>query len=145
MKEIDVFKKEKSMKSLFMLLIVCLLSVNCYSVEFPYNGDCFTLDCRSSFNSPNLEYVLGLPSKYINDLGHEFFVEGWVAGSYWAGGAYGSKNGFFNYYGNTHRNLPRHYYFQQVPYTPIPEPMTIVLLGLGSLFVLGIGMKGRRT
>lgn len=133
------------MRSLFMLLIVGLLSLTCSGAEFPHNGDCFTLHNFSSFNSPNLEHVPGLPSRYINDLGHEFPVEGWVAGSYWAGGAYGSKNGFSDYYGNTHWNLPRHYYFQQVPYTPIPEPMTIALLGLGSLFVLGTGMRGRKV
>lgn len=132
------------MKNLLMLLVIGVLGANCLGAEFPHNGDCFTLQHFSSFNSPNLEPVPGLPSRYINDLGHEFPISGWIDGSYWAGGAYGSKNGFSNYYGNTHWTLPRHYYFQQVLYTPIPEPMTIALLGIGSLFVFGTGMKKRR-
>ena len=140
------------MRVSLILLIVCLLGINCWGVEFPYSGDCFILSCSnnfSSFNSPNLEYVPGLPTRYINDLGHEFFVGGWVAGSYWNGGAYGSKNDFFNYYGNSYWDFPSypypcHYYSQQIPYASVPEPMTIVLLGISSLFVFGIGMKGRR-
>ena len=40
------------------------------------------------FPQNNLRYSY----RYINDLGHDFLVRSWVAGSYWSGGDWGSKN-----------------------------------------------------
>ena len=142
------------MKILMMLLVVCTLCISCYGIDLEqpeYEADWMNLyhnNVMGYFDdfspSPIIEYVDGQPSRYINDLGLEFIVGGWTAGTHWIPGAYGSKNGFSNYYGNTYWNHPQ-YYSNYIPTHSVPEPMTVGLLALGSMFVVGSGMRNKRS
>jgi hypothetical protein len=81
--------------------------------------------------------------RYINDLGHEFKIASVVEGVYWSGGAWGSGNGFDNYYGNVYFSLPT-YQFNDYDaptyqisdnYATVPEPSTLLIIGTSAFFL----------
>jgi len=132
------------MKKFIMLMVVCLMCVNCYGVDLEqpeYKAPWMSRyhdDVMSYFDhfspSPIIEYVDGKHSQHINDFGHEFVVKGWNAGTYWEAGAYGEKNGYTDYYGNTYWTPKFHTQGYCLP--AIPEPTTIAFLAMGSLFLV---------
>lgn len=140
------------MKKLIVLL-ACLFIVGNVSAF-----DCFTqqvgechkehlmhIDAIIGFFSNNSMYLENYrvnSSRYINDLGHEFPVESYIMGTYWSGGAYGSKDGYSNYYGNVHWTYYPSYY-GYYSHSMVPEPATVLFLVGGSLVLMRRRRNGK--
>ena len=121
------------MRYLFFLFLI-LLSNICFATS---KEDVNRYDYyHFSIDLPSLEYyyssfrsnpIILYPERYINDLGHEFPIEFFISGTYWKGGAWGSKNGFNQYYGNIYYS---HNYCPIDRSYTIPEPSSLVVFGL---------------
>jgi hypothetical protein len=138
------------MKYLFILIILLIIPNACFGSsrsniqEINYdNNHLSNYSYISSVRYSNHDFyynfsfksnpIVLYPERYINDLGHEFPVQFFTEGVYWKGGAWGHKNGFNNYYGNTY-----HLFFDQPQgygsehssgnYSSVPEPSSIILL-----------------
>ena len=120
----------------YLIIFVCLFICNfCFA---DYNQpDAFFYDnplyysYHTSFE-PNP--IVMHPKRYINGLGHEFPIIFSVAGTYWKGGAWGSKNGFDNYYGNVYFTSSI-YQFDKDGNVPIPEPSTLLIFSIAVIFL----------
>jgi len=141
------------MKYLFILIFLCSLcfgtletdiEISNYDSNYIYNYFSFFIihppsNLYLDLPQSNLRYS----RRYINDLGHEFPVVSFVCGTYWSGGAWGSKNGFNQYYGNVYFHhcyyrpvYNSYYYYYSYPlYTTkiynstVPELSSFMILG----------------
>ena len=129
------------MKYLFILIFLCSLcfgtletdiGVSNYDNSYIHDYFSFSIVYPSSELYLNLfksNPIVFYSKRYINDLGHEFPVVSFVCGSYWKGGAWGSRNGFNQYYGNIYyfHTCPINNYYSYSPET-VPEPSSLIIL-----------------
>ena len=120
----------------FIILIILFVLNFCHADSWRTNAPLYDnplyYDYYSAFEPNPLIFIT---ERYINDLGHEFPIQFFIEGTYWKGGAWGSRNGFSSYYGNEYFTTT--YYSYQTINSPknIPEPCTLFLLG-GLSFLL---------